>query len=677
MATLLQRTSLKLMLCNALLVSLCACQKEPVVVPPTNATMTVMIYCDADNDLEQAQLATIGELSKGLGGSAAKEKIRVVALIDRAEKDSLPEGYTDAAVLNQPNWTTAKLFEIEQGSLSELADWGELNMADGASLARLLKVGQRQFPAEHYVLVMMDHGNAWAGFCGDDTAPQESDLLSPLEVHQALETEGFNQARPLDLLITDACLMGNLEFLCRIRKNVRQVVTSEETISEAGLQYSKAFVRTSRLLDHPVEVRTKSRRPSGQRLPFNGSQLPQFFATQMLKENRPDNNPEVTQLCLLKLDKIAAVADALRTVSSILQKELESDSEQNWKLLSQARSRSLQFGESGMVGAANAEVRDIVDLCHQFSKVFPAHAPEFQRLAKSVQAVLVAESQVKTIAKASGLTIFFPPMTEHTSELSASDYYQELDPDLREWGKFVKYYTGLERSSASRSELEDLQLSSRELFQGEPIDVQSRIKSPEELDRCEFLVIQSDRVLNCVPSFPAEESTLIRDEFDGSALALGEKYGAYGQVWCPLKELIPSDEDDDDPDLAIGRVKAQLMRKSELSTRPDSKAWLPVTLEFEFQTKSGALRGNIKRVVRSGTSPSQVTLEAGDRLRLVYELLGTTRSVYGEEMILHEPRWLVVRYAKLPEGKYNLGFRIQDYSGKSRLKLASVDLKAR
>jgi hypothetical protein len=655
-----------LLVSTMLLVS--ACQRAPEVKKPFVGDLTVLIYCDADNDLEKAQLASLAELSKGLGGAAARDRIRVVALIDRAEKDEDFEGYTGAPLLNLANWTTTKFVEVEQGRLRELADWGELNMADGATLARFLKEGQAKSPAQHYVLVMMDHGDAWAGICGDDTASRESDLISPLEVHQALEDQGFTKEHPLDLLITDACLMGNLEFLCRIRNNVRQVITSEETISEAGLRYSKAFVRTSRLLGGELGRSSASPAPTP-------DMLPNYFATQMLKENRPDNNPEVTQLCRLRLERISAVSKALKKVSSILQKELEANPTQNWKLLSQARSRSLQFGESGMDGAVNAEVRDIVDLCHQFSKGFPSHSKEFHALESAVQALLVEESQVKTIAKASGVTIFFPPMAEHTSELSSSDYYQELDPELQEWGKFVKYYTGLERDSETRSELEDLQLSATEMLRGESIDVQSRIKSPDELDRCEFLIIQSDRVLNCTPSFPAEESTLIHDEFDGTALALGEKYGRYGQVWCPLRELIPADESDPDPDVAIGRVKAQLLRKSEASRATGTKSWLPITLEFEFQSATGGLRGNLTRVIKSGGSPSQVALEAGDRIRLIYEQLAPAKDVPGEEIELHEPRWLVVRPAKLPLGNYNLGFRIQDYSGKKRLKLASVELQ--
>ena len=89
------------------------------------ADWAVLVYMDADTNLEDA---TLGNLEEILDVGGSTPRVRVMALVDRStkggEEGEEDSGYTNRAVANLPDWSGAKLLEPLDGELRELADWG-------------------------------------------------------------------------------------------------------------------------------------------------------------------------------------------------------------------------------------------------------------------------------------------------------------------------------------------------------------------------------------------------------------------------------------------------------------------------------------------------------------------------------------------------------------------------
>src|SRR6516164_6864104 len=89
------------------------------------AEWTLMMYMDADNDLEAAQMDDLKEML----AAGSSENVNIVVLADR-HGGADGRKYSNAPVANLKAWTTAKLLYVKHNELEELADWGEVDMGD-------------------------------------------------------------------------------------------------------------------------------------------------------------------------------------------------------------------------------------------------------------------------------------------------------------------------------------------------------------------------------------------------------------------------------------------------------------------------------------------------------------------------------------------------------------------
>jgi|GEM_PF-5099966 len=104
------------------------------------------------------------------------------------------------------------------------------------SLADFAKWAIEHYPAEHYALVIWNHGAGWSGVSYDDNTHHGMDLP---EVRTALEeicgTLGSN--RHIDVLDFDACLMATLEVGYELKDTVDFLVASQAVEPGDGMPY--------------------------------------------------------------------------------------------------------------------------------------------------------------------------------------------------------------------------------------------------------------------------------------------------------------------------------------------------------------------------------------------------------------------------------------------------------
>lgn len=206
-------------------------------------TWTIMLYQDADDKVLERDIYVDLNEAERIGSS---DQVHIVAQIDRYQGGYQGDG----------DWTTAKRFyvtqddDLERVGSQELADLGEVNMADAATLVDFVAWAIEAYPADKYALIMSDHGLGWPGGWSDPTARggavrgvplsnKLGDQLYLAEIDAALqeirERTGLDK---FELIGMDACLMAHLEVFAALAPHARYAVASQETEPALGWAYT-------------------------------------------------------------------------------------------------------------------------------------------------------------------------------------------------------------------------------------------------------------------------------------------------------------------------------------------------------------------------------------------------------------------------------------------------------
>jgi hypothetical protein len=211
------------------------------VPSPVHATAcwTVMVYMDGDNNLEQYAVDDLNEM-EAVGST---EKVNIVVQFDRHA------GYDNT----NGDWTNTKRYYVTKDihgydsviTSSEITNMGEVNMGDPNELTSFVNWAKTNYPADHYLLVLWDHGSGWKGIpqplrgvCTDET---DGDELSIKEVAAALKSVTCSGDCPLDIVGFDACFMAMVEVDYEIMPFAHYRVGSEEYEPGDGWDYVKVL----------------------------------------------------------------------------------------------------------------------------------------------------------------------------------------------------------------------------------------------------------------------------------------------------------------------------------------------------------------------------------------------------------------------------------------------------
>ncbi|MCG2761603.1 MAG: clostripain-related cysteine peptidase [Candidatus Atribacteria bacterium] len=214
--------------------------------PPRDNTAewTVMIYLDADNNLESAGIDDINEME--IAGSTTE--VNIVVQVDRIPYSVLAannQGYADD--ISNGNWTNSRRYYITQDFdpvqiNSQLkSDLGELNMGDPQTLIDFTNWATINYPAKKYLLVIWNHGggfrslNLTKDIAWDDTSG--GDKITMPELEYALSAISIEMGKNIDIVGMDACFMAMTEVAYQIKDYADILVTSEESEPFDGWPY--------------------------------------------------------------------------------------------------------------------------------------------------------------------------------------------------------------------------------------------------------------------------------------------------------------------------------------------------------------------------------------------------------------------------------------------------------
>jgi len=202
---------------------------------------SILVYMDADGDLEEYAILNMNQM-ESVGSDA---NVNIVVQLDRAP------GYDSS----NGDWTDTRRYLVTRDNDRELITspvmehLGEVDMGRPESLRDFISWAVARYPAEHYALVVWNHGSGWRprpasaplaagvpaksrGILYDDTS---NTYLTMAEFDAALDVPGAR----IDLLAMDASLMGMLEVCYEIRDRAGLIVSSEESPPGPGYPYDR------------------------------------------------------------------------------------------------------------------------------------------------------------------------------------------------------------------------------------------------------------------------------------------------------------------------------------------------------------------------------------------------------------------------------------------------------
>ncbi len=257
-------------------------------------------------------------------------------------------------------------FEVGKDGLVLKEELDAANMANPRTLADFMDYGFRAYPADHYDLILWDHGGGSVMGFGSDELYSGSMMRLP-QLQQAFETVKGH----FDFIGFDACLMATVETAYMLAPYADYMIASEEFEPGDGWYYTNWVSLLYQDPKTPAEVL--------------GKQIIDDYAASN------EASGDMYTLSMIDLKKIGEVYDGLLGFAGGSNEALEN---QQYSTISRARSDDRDFGNG------NYEQVDIVDF---------ATKADVEGTGKLQQAVsdAVAYSQTN-LQNANGLAMYYP-----------------------------------------------------------------------------------------------------------------------------------------------------------------------------------------------------------------------------------------------------------------------------
>jgi hypothetical protein len=364
---------------------------------PTGGTWTVLHYSAADNDLEPALAVDVNEI--GEVGSTGDLQVR--EFMDRS-----PE-YGAEPVLDQGDWVGGRVFDITEDGTTELVeDLGDVDSSDPQVLADFVAQGMEDLPADHYALIISDHGGQWNGIGQDETAG--GGLLTLPDLVDGISA-GLDAAdvEKLDLLGFDACLMAGYEVASAMAPLADRMVASQE--SEPGHGWDYAALETA---------------AAGGTVDELGSAIIDGYQSHAEEAGAVDG----VTLSLIDLTQMATLDTALAEFGSAV-----GEAEGAEPAVGRAQTEVQGFGKSPDP-TQDQHLSDLGQLAEVVAEESPEVADPAGALTEAVDAVVLDSFAGEARAGSTGLSIYLPPSVDLYAE-----GYQDIETDA-EWSEFLAAY---------------------------------------------------------------------------------------------------------------------------------------------------------------------------------------------------------------------------------------------
>ncbi|MEW6130611.1 MAG: clostripain-related cysteine peptidase [Acidobacteriota bacterium] len=616
-----------------LFATICMLPQLMVAQDSGKAEWTLMFYMDADNDLEAPQLNDLEEIM-AVGSTA---QVNLVVLADRSVKGDDERGYTNLPVGGLKNWTTAKLMVIEKGKLRELADWGEVNMGDPATLKKFLQTVTGQFPAKKYGLIFGDHGAGWVGIVSDGSA--DGDSLTSAELPAGFK-EVAAQTGKFEFIGFDACLMANLEAAKAVAPFGKTMIASEEVEPANGWNYTPV-----------ITALTKNPQIDGVTL---GKYVVDAFREFYLHSQR-DGIAKGATLSVIDLDKVSALETAFSNLGIRNQAFIKAGGRNNWIKTSRARSHTEEYGKGDDGGS---QLYDLVDYAENLKREQPDvdTVKAADAVIAAVKSAILYKTSGEARPRSNGLSIYFP----NNPQTANGDYLNTPLSLTGKWAPFLVDFLNLPTPDTQAPKIENVATTDNDIAQNDVITVSAQVKADDIEDATFVLAELNDNeqiIIGEIPTAP-DEKGILREEWDGSWFSISD---GKKELICPITNF---EELEDAQDTFYVEVPAQVRLRG-------TRQWRDVTLYFYLDFNEQEVVGEfVYAFAFNGKQAREIELEVGDAIRPVYVSIdrnGDAQLVASNDandiFNITQDTDLTVGSLDVAAGKYLIGFTVTDLAG--------------
>lgn len=216
---------------------------------PEKKKWTALIYADGTNNLDDVIYKEI---------KAIESKTKNLKDINLVLRHSRADGKVNDYVLKDLGLEIPDVFKSIFPSQIYINTPGGAkneakNMGDEKTLSEFLTKGIKAYPAEHYYVMLNDHGSGHMGVCLDEknkyAGSNKDDRLTLKEQEKALKAAKVaNGGKPIDLLMYNACLMGSQEIISQLEGEVKVIAGSEKK-ARSGYPSENFFSRLGQYND--------------------------------------------------------------------------------------------------------------------------------------------------------------------------------------------------------------------------------------------------------------------------------------------------------------------------------------------------------------------------------------------------------------------------------------------
>jgi hypothetical protein len=205
--------------------------------PSARAKWTVLVYMNAANDLQPFAAPNVNDME--VTGSTSDVNIVLEWQQARCAQCGSPDWVgTRRYYISRDADTSTVHSQVVQdlGSSVDTGNWQELQS--------FLQWGQSHYPADHYAVVLWDHGSGWLNFRGAK-APKPAtprsvsfNYATGSEIRTWELPSALNVSPKMDMVVFDASLLQQMEVDYEIRNSTSFIVGSEESPPGRGYIYN-------------------------------------------------------------------------------------------------------------------------------------------------------------------------------------------------------------------------------------------------------------------------------------------------------------------------------------------------------------------------------------------------------------------------------------------------------
>jgi hypothetical protein len=397
-------TTLKLGFAGLALTSLVSCGGTKSIAglgaAAPHAKWTILVYLNAANDLDAYSTVNVSQMEQ----AAFNPQVRFVV-----------QWKQSTSVTNYATFNGTRRYLIEPSAAGVAVNKLVQDMGTGVdmgipqTLNEFIAWGQANYPADHYVVVLWDHGNGWLPEAIASKKPPAFSYDS--QTGHAIQIWQLNQAysgRHVDITAFDASLMQMDEVAYQLMGYTDFVAGSEESPPGAGYPYQRVFAEFA--INPDASPRTLSK----------------AFVDGMLSEPSYDNDK--IEQSVVDTSQMSGVANA----AGVLGQAMVANSAALAPIIPGLRSTVQSY-----LPTTNRFFFDSVDLCNQLSAGANIGAVQSACAAYTAAAgnAIVWEGHNSYSPGSHGLSIDFSPGSFYTTV--SSSYNQLAWENATDWGQWL------------------------------------------------------------------------------------------------------------------------------------------------------------------------------------------------------------------------------------------------